>query len=143
MEESMKLRSGLNARQWRLYEYLKGQEALTHLRKILDDLRGDYGTYDEHSINNSSARRNLTRDLTELKKNEVIQVVIISTVNGIKLATKEEAETFFRRERIKLLKQLKVLRIQERKALKHNQMRIVFNQERDTYKAFKETEMAN
>lgn len=136
--QDLKIKAGLTTRQWRLYDYLKEQENFVKQHKIVDDLQKLYGGVPNESFHDSQQRHRITKDLRALKSNEVIQIVIISDARGIKLATKEEAKAHFKSERKRIFKQLKILRIQEKKALKHMQTRIVFNKEKNTMQAYKE-----
>lgn len=124
----------LTTRQWELYKYLKQHSHEYKLRKeILEDLKDLYPERRENQeFNNTTARRELSRDLTALKKSEVIQTVIISSpARGIKLATESEFVNYLEKNRISLLKALKVNYTQMVKAKLNGQKRIVLNYEKD------------
>lgn len=124
----------LTTRQWELYKYLKQHSHEYKLRKeILEDLKDLYPERRENQeFNNTTARRELSRDLTALKKSDVIQTVIISSsAKGIKLASEKEYQQYLQKERIKHLKALKTTYKQMEKAKMDGQTRIVLNYEKD------------
>ena len=126
----------LTSRQWCLYNYLKRHShEYKHLEEILEDedLKPLYPPTDPSvPKNNRTNRRQLTDDITALKKSDTVQVVIMSdSANGIKMATEEEYLAHLNKEKVSLLKQLVINYKQLEKASRNNQMRIVFGKEKE------------
>lgn len=139
----------LNSRQWALYNLLLDvfPNKLT-LEEIYDNMRGWYPLVKTSKFNNAVARRMITDDLTAINDTDPVQLIIIrnsSSAGGIGIATsKEEAEEFIKTLEISLLEQLKSVWRQKRKLSNHNQMKAVFNQEKENYRAYIEaSEVAN
>ena len=133
--------SELNARQWRLYELLKesGGE-WTKQREIAQRLPEFYPITAGRSFHDSGARLLMTRDIREINKSDVIQKIIISNSQGVKLANKEEAEAFIAGKFSAVFDSLERVRKLERKAGLDGQARLVFGRERDIIKAFIDSE---
>ena len=118
----------MNARQWRLYEFLKEQDKALSLQEIVD-LSGLY-----ENLN----KRVLTADLQALKRNPTIKRIVITSRTGIKIAeTREEADEYFEKEQIEILSRLQRLNMQKKQYGLDNQMQIVWNSEKDTIEVFK------
>lgn len=132
----------LNDRQIKLYHYLAKQTNWKSMEEIVEE-SGLYGKLDFNSnygYKNSNQRRTLTKDIRALKDNDTIFTVILSTSKGIKIATKDEWESYFEREEIKLKRAWKLHQKQKAKANKHYQTKIDFeNGSSENYvRAFKE-----
>ena len=118
----------MNSRQWKLYEFLKGQSQFLSRKEIMV-LSGLY--------ENENART-LTRDLQVIKENPTINRIVITSRNGIKLAeTKEEANMYLEREKIEILSRLKRYYIQSKQYGLDNQTQIVWNKEKEVIEVFK------
>ena len=118
----------MNSRQWKLYEFLKGQSQFLSRKEIML-LSGLY-------VNENT--RTLTRDLQVIKENPTINRIVITSRNGIKLAeTKEEANMYLEREKIEILSRLKRYYIQSKQYGLDNQTQIVWNQEKEVIEVFK------
>lgn len=131
-------KSELNPRQWALYNYLKsrGDEWTTQkdVAYALDDFYDV--SFNDATFHDSPTRWRMTKDIRVINENGVIQKVILSTPRGIKIANAEEFDRYIRKEISAAVR--KLLRA-KRKAQKGNldgQMRMVFNSEREVYKAF-------
>ncbi len=125
----------LNSRQWQLYEYLKTTNDWAHLTDLASAL--EYGELKKgQTFNNSFARRRLTADIQAINNSDVIQKIIICGRKGIKLASKAEAKAYIDKRRAALLRAWQRHHKLEGKAEMDQQMRIVFNKERDTIEAF-------
>lgn len=121
----MKKNKLLTERQVALYRYLLKQDKFKNLREII--LETDlYGSLEDYEFNNTNQRRQLTKDIRVLKASDNIFGVILSTTKGIKIATKEEYEHYFERQRIKQKKAMKLLNKQREKAKKHYQTKMDF-----------------
>lgn len=118
----------MNSRQWKLYEFLKGQSQFLSRKEIM--LLS--GLYEKENT------RTLTRDLQVIKENPTINRIVITSRNGIKLAeTKEEANMYLEREKIEILSRLKRYYIQSKQYGLDNQTQIVWNQEKEVIEVFK------
>lgn len=127
----------LNTRQWKLYGYLvNNKNSYKNVKEIIDDT-GIYGPVQEINFNNSKGRRLLTSDIRMLKNSDLIQTIILSTNDGIKIANIKEFEEHLEKEEISVLKRLKLIHKQKKKAGLNNQTRIVFGQEKPIIEAFK------
>ena len=126
----------LTSRCWMLYGYLKKHsDEYKKLEGILEDeeLRPLYPLPRAgQDFNNRADRRQLTDDITALKKSDIVQVVIMSdSGKGIKMATEEEYAQHLNKKRMSLLEELKTNYHQLSKAKLNGQMRLVFNREKD------------
>lgn len=133
------MKNELNSRQWALYNYLKdrGDEWTIQWLAAIDLPEYDYDEYDNpYKFHDSHARQLMTADIRAINESSIIQKVIISSPKGIKLANSEEFDRYIRKE---IMAAVRKLMRAKRKAAKGNldgQMRLVFNTERDTVKAF-------
>lgn len=133
------MKNELNSRQWALYNYLKdrGDEWTIQWLAAIDLPEYDYDEYDNpYKFHDSHARQLMTADIRAINDSTVIQKIIISSPKGIKLANSEEFDRYIRKE---IMAAVRKLMRAKRKAAKGNldgQMRLVFNTERDTVKAF-------
>ncbi len=138
MSMSIKFKKELISRQWRLYEYLKEQDDFKHLSEIVLET-GFYGELPESNINNSSAIRQLKKDIRKLRESGVIQTVIFScTSRGVKIATKEEYAEYSKSVWAAINRRAKLQALQDKKAGLDNQTRLVFGYEKPIIEAFKE-----
>lgn len=124
--------SQLNARQWKLYNYLNEQgNNWSSLKQIVQAL--NYGEVKPNqTFNNSVARRLVTKDRQDLNNSDEIEKIIICGKKGFKLASKEEAEEYIHNSRQSLLKALSRLYKLERKAGMDKQLNVEFGAERET-----------
>lgn len=132
------MKSELNARQWALYNLLKSNpdRYLTQL-SIVYALKDFYDTsFYNDQFHDSAARMQLTMDIRTINSSDVIQKVIISNRNGVKIANREEFEQYINAEFAAIFRKLARTRQKARKAGLDGQMRIVMGQERDTIEAF-------
>lgn len=135
------MNSELNSRQWALYNYLKNRpdEYITQ-REICFDLRTWYPTaFADDKFHDSRARIMLTLDIRAINESDVIQKVIISNHNGVKIANSAECEKYINAEYASIFRKLSRTRKKERKCGLDGQMRIVFGAERDTVEAFSDS----
>ena len=133
------MKSELNSRQWALYNYLKarGDEWTCQWQIAVEIPDYDYdGESLSAAFHDSTARHLLTRDIQVINKSNVIQKIIISTPQGIKLASESEYEIYIRSQYAALWRKKARLDKIARKANMDGQMRIVLGSERDTIKAF-------
>ena len=116
----------LITRQWRLYDYLKEQDAMVSRKQIMDDL----GLWNNVRV--------LTSDLQAIKENPTINRILITSRKGIKLAVdKAEADFYLEKEKIEDLSRLKRYVKQAKQIQLDNQTQIVWNSEKDTIEVFK------
>lgn len=127
----------LNARQWRLYNQLKARgEVWTKQRELAELLPDLYPCEREQAFHDSAARLLMTKDIQEINKSDVIQKIVISSAQGVKLASKEEARAFIAGKYSTVFKSLERVRKMERKAGLDGQARLVFGGERAVIQAF-------
>lgn len=134
----MSRQSELSPRQWALYRYLKEKgDTWTTQIDIAHELKEFYNTaFDNESFHDSPARLQMTADIRAINESGLIQKVIISSNSGIKIANETEFKRYIQAEISAAVRKLNRAR---RKAAKGNldgQMRFVLNSERDTIKAF-------
>ena len=136
----------LTTRQWVLYNILLNNFP----NKIsLEDIHTQMSDYyppisKAKNFQNSIARRMLTDDLTALEELDPIQLIIVRSSKsngGIGIASsEEEAKNYIQSKEVSLLDQLKRVWRQKRKLSNHNQMKLVFNKEKEYCRAFIEQE---
>lgn len=136
------MESELTKRQWELYIYLKKNcDKYTHLKDIAVNVYG-YDIDYLRDFGNSSVRRNITADITAINDSSVIQKIIVTSPKGVKLATKDEVQSFLNTKYKTAIQAFRRARNFEKKVSRDGQMRIVFNSERDTVKAFIDSDKA-
>ena len=133
------MKSELTPRQWKLYEYLKDKaDAWTYQWQIALEIT-EYG-YDGEGLaaafHDSPARHALTNDIRAINKSNVIQKIILSSPKGIKLASESDFDVYIRSQYAALWRRKERLDKIAKKGGKDGQMKMVFNSERDTVKAF-------
>ena len=132
------MKSELNARQWAVYNLLKNNpdRYLTQLH-IVYALKEYYDvSFYNDQFHDSAARHMLTDDIRKINKSDVIQKVIISNRNGVKIANREEFAQYINAEFAAIFRKLARTRQKAKKAGLDGQMRIVLGNERDTIEAF-------
>lgn len=138
------MKKELNSRQWALYNYLKkrGNVWISQwlLAASIPEYEYDYKSEDARLFHDSKARKTMTADIRAINDSGVIQKVIMTGAKGVKLATREEFETYIKSEFSAVFRKLKRVRTKAKKAGLDKQMRIVFNTERDTIEAFIDNE---
>lgn len=135
--------SELNARQWRLYDYLREHgDTWTKQREIARSLPDLYPIAEGQPFHDSGARLLMTKDIREINKSDVIQKIIISSSQGVKLASKEEARGFIAGKYSAVFDSLERVRKLERKAGLDGQTRLIFGRERDIIQAFTDSKAA-
>jgi hypothetical protein len=128
----------LNSRQWRLYGYLKDhhQEYVTQ-EKIYFDLNIYPEMFNEaNPFHDSAARLQITNDIRAINKSDVIQKIIISNSNGVKIATPEEFDQSFLARTCALKAAIGRQYKLHKKAELNNQTRITFGSGRSYVEAF-------
>ena len=129
----------LNSRQWALYNYLKDKgDTWTCQWQIaleLPEYKYD-GEQDAALFHDSHARMQMTADIRAINESSIIQKVVISSGKGIKLANSEEFDRYIRKEIMAAVRKLMRAKHKAAKGNRDGQMRLVFNSERDTVKAF-------
>lgn len=129
--------SELNARQWRLYRFLREQgDEWTLQRDIAAALPEFYPIEAGQAFHDSGARLLMTRDISEINESGIIQKIIISGKKGVKLANKEEARQFIAGKYSAVFRSLARVRVLEQKAGLDGQARLVFGRERGIIEAF-------
>ena len=139
------MKNGLNTRQWALYNYLKNKvDVWTCQWQIaleIPEYKYD-GEADAAMFHDNPARHLLTKDIQTINKSNVIQKIIISTPQGVKLASESEFKIFMRSQYAALWRKKERLDNIARKGSRNGQGRFVFGSERDTVKAFIDSDRA-
>ena len=123
----------LTPRQWKLYRYLKerGDEWTTQL-DIACALSDYYDTkFDITKFHDSKARLQITMDIRALNDSETIQKIIMSSSKGVKIANRNEFNTYIGREINAAVRRLMRAKRKAEKGNRDGQMRIVLGKERD------------
>lgn len=129
--------SELNARQWSLYKHLKENgDTWEKQRDIARSLSELYPIREGQPFHDSAARLLMTKDIQEINKSDIIQKIIISSSQGVKLANKEEARQFIAGRLASVIASLERVRKLERKAGLDGQLRLVLGREREIIQAF-------
>ena len=136
--------SELNSRQWALYNYLKEQGGewiyqidLVYALKEFYDV-----SFADNEFHDSQARLLLTKDIQTINKSNVIQKIILSSPKGIKLASESDFDVYIRSQYAALWRKKERLDKIAKKGNRDGQMRITFGSERDTVKAFIDSDKA-
>ena len=133
------MKNELNSRQWSLYNYLKDKgDTWTCQWQIaleLPEYKYD-GEQDAALFHDTTARKQMTADIRTINDSSIIQKVIISSAKGIKIANSEEFDLHTRKEIMAAVRRLQRAKRKAEKGNRDGQMRLVFNSERDTVKAF-------
>lgn len=147
--------SELNPRQWALYNYLKERgdqwtpqvycaayicQDAVH-QGIEPPYYGDWNG-NPKEFHDSPARLQMTADIRAINESTVIQKVIIASPKGIKIANSEEFDRYIRKEIMAAVRRLMRAKYKAQKGSRDGQMRFVFGSERDTIKAFIDSDKA-
>lgn len=139
------MKNELNSRQWALYNALKEQGDEWRVQAEIATLIPEYnydGTEDYSRFHDSPARLLMTADIRAINESAVIQKIIISSGKGIKIANKEEFDRYISKEIMAAVRKLLRAKLKAKKGNRDGQMRIVFGSERDTIKAFLDSDKA-
>ena len=90
------MKSELNARQWAVYNLLKNNpDRYMTQKEIVYALSNYYAnTFTDELFHDSRARINLTFDIRAINDSDVVQKIIISDNNGVKIASEKEFEQY-------------------------------------------------
>lgn len=138
------MKKELNNRQWALYNYLKmrGDRWTTQL-SVARALAQHYGYIISYAnFHDSAARHTMTADIRTINESGIIQKIIISSGKGIKLANEEEFSAYIGKEITAAVARLQRAKRKAAKGNRDGQMRIVLGAERDTVKAFIDSDKA-
>lgn len=133
----------LNSRQWALYNLLKNNPDETFFEvEIAQNLPQYYNDYNPCNaaalFHDSPARQLMTKDIRAINQCDTIQKIIISTPDGVKLASRQEAEQYIKAQYAAIFRKLKRVRKLEHKANLDGQYKITFGSERNVVEAFTE-----
>lgn len=136
--------SELTPRQWELYNFLKKQgDQWTYQLDVALVLKDFYNFTDSNeSFHDSAARMQMTADIRAINESDVIQKVIIASSKGIKIANSEEFDRYIRKEIMAAVRRLMRAKYKASKGSRDGQTRLVFGSERDTIKAFIDSDKA-
>lgn len=130
-------KSKLTTRQWHLYNFLKlmyenNPDAFVTKEGICHGLPQDY----EIKENETRTCRSIEIDINALRNSDEIYKVIVSNHDGYKIASEDEANDWLARVKVEALRKLKMYWKNLKYAESNNQMRLVFNKEKDTIEVF-------
>lgn len=81
----------LTPRQWRLYEAIKAQgDNYIKQRRVAEILKEDYPEVEGKPFHDTMSRINMTDDIRAINNSGLIQKVIISDANGVKLVSEND-----------------------------------------------------
>lgn len=131
----------LNNRQWALYNLLKNNPDEQFFEiDIAQALPQHYNNYNPcnaaATFHDSPARQLMTVDIRTINECDTIQKIIISTADGVKLASKKEAERYIKAQYAAIFRKLRRIKTLERKAGVEGQYKIIFGSERNVVEAF-------
>lgn len=128
----------LNSRQWALYNFLKNNpDKYIKQIDVVYSLKDYYSfTGNDAKFHDSAVRKQLTKDIRAINDSPVIQKIIISNTNGVKLASRAEFEKYINAEYAMIFRRYKRAKQKARKAGLDGQMRFAIGQERNTIEAF-------
>ncbi len=134
------MQNELNSRQWKLYNFLKERgDEWTHAVDIAVSV---YGVSSKNFFG-SGTQRLISKDIQAINDSDVIQKVILShRTNGIKIANEAEFDLYMRKEIMAAVRKLMRAKYKAKKGSRDGQMRITFGSERDTVKAFIDSDKA-
>lgn len=140
----MENKSDLNKRQWALYNFLKDRgDEWTTQKTVAYALSNYYDVwFDDAHFHDSNVRKQITVDIRKINESGIIQKVIISGAKGIKIANAQEFERYTRKEIMSATRRLLRAKLKAEKGKFDGQMCLVFNSERDTVKAFLDSDKA-
>ena len=108
----------LTPKQWRLYDLLKDNTHrwITQL-EIQQTLKEEYPDYDgQQNFHDSGARLWITNDVQKINESDVIQKIILSSSQGIKIASAEEYRVWSQNKWKSLKQQISRLAWKDHKA---------------------------
>lgn len=130
----------LTSRQWALYGYLKANKDTYKTQAQIQIALSDHypRLYADQYVpfHDTAVRMEITHDIRELNKSDIIQKIIISNKNGVKIATQEEFDQSFNSRMASLKTAIGREYKKLKKAQKDGQTRIVFKSERDVIESF-------
>ena len=129
---------GLTPRQGALYQYLiEHSDKWTFQLKICTDLAEWYGLeLPYQDFHNTKARHFLTADIRALNENDEVEVIILSGVKGVKIATKEEFEYYIKGEISAAIRRLKRARQKIKKGHLDGQIKFETTEDQAVIKSF-------
>ena len=118
----MKMDAFTQERQVALYDYLISRgDQWTSMEQVTDSI-SYYPAFFTGYYHNSAARRILTKDIHAINSSDTYFKIIISSNDGIKLATEEEAYSFLKSETKEIFKKLKAVRKMKTKIARDQQI---------------------
>ena len=134
------MKSELNARQWDLYNLLKNNP--DRYFKLIEISQALYSWYpfdlDYSEFHDCSTRILITNDIRTINNSDIIQKIIISNREGVKLASKKEFEKYINAQYAAIFRKLARTRKKAMKGGLDGQIKFTFGSERATVEAFTE-----
>lgn len=136
----IKYEHNLNARQFKLYEFLKSQGDNWTLQVDIAKALDEYYSFSDEDLldfHNAPCRHTITADIRALNNSDYIHKPILSGSKGVKLANKQECNEFISNNIASTVNRLLRLKKMSEKASKNGQCRFVFNgKENPVFEAF-------
>ena len=136
----------LTTRQWRLYDLLKSEfevnpKAYISCNDIMEKMPEHYFLTNVEIMNNTPAHDtlahlNIRADINALRNSDEIYKIICSNSKGYKIATEKEADKWLARVKHEAIAKFKMYWKNLKDAELNNQLRLVFNKEKDTIEVF-------
>lgn len=135
------MKSELTPRQWALYRHVKSMgNTYTTQYEVAEALFLQYGFYSGYNsklnFHDTTARIAMTKDIRAINDSSIIQGIIMSTNKGIKFVSMDDYEKYIGGQYAALWRKKKRIDTAARKGARDGQMRLVLGSERDTVKAF-------
>lgn len=138
--EKIEIKSGLNSRQFRLYDYLKekGDEWTTQFQ-IVNELKDLYH-YEEDdfaTFHDSQARHQLTKDIRMINESDYLPKPILSGSKGVKIANEIEFDKYIANNIMSAVKRLKRLKKMAQKGDRNGQYKLKLSEyQKEVVEAF-------
>lgn len=127
----------LNARHYKLYEYLKDnyeEGKFISKQQICKDLNEFYKMREKET----RYCRKLEEDVREINDDETLTKIIVSNKKGYKIGSKEEVQKYIKKRMLRDVKSINLTRKLARKYKLDKQFQIVFNSEKEIVETFME-----
>lgn len=135
----IEVKSGLNARQWALYRYLKDKgDEWTTQEQVAREMSHIYFDNDkERPFHDRRVRHQITGDIRAINESDYIHKPILSGAKGVKLANEQEFDKYIGASINSAVNRLKRLKKLALKGDKNNQYRLKLSEyQKEVYESF-------
>lgn len=123
----------LTTRHWKLYNLLRKYSNFWmtqwKIYNVLKEYYPEIGEVNEKNFHDSFARQRMSRDIVDLNNSDKIQKIILSSSNGLKIATREEYVQWSNRKWMSLKRMIKRLSVKDDKFKLDGQFKILFSED--------------